>query len=369
MTSPPRPPRADAVLAAVLTAALLGQVLALDGVSWHLALALAMGVPLAWRSVQPGPVAVIGTLALGIDQLTGGPLIDGAVAFIPLLVATYSVALHEDGRRLAVWGGVLFGLFVLLASAGDDGNVVDGIAFAVLIVFGPAFLAGRLVRSRSRVGAELAARAAELEAEREGHAERAATAERTRLAGELHDVVAHGVAAMLEHVDEARRLVAAGAPEAPAAIAAIEETGRDALGEMRRLLGVLRRGDEDLALTPQPSLARLEALLQRLRDEGRAVDLRVDGTPVALTPGLDVAAYRVVEEALAVVDDADVTLRWLSGRVALEVGSPGPALADPATVASLRERVRLFDGELRTDRRGEGGSALRAVLPVTGAAR
>jgi signal transduction histidine kinase len=328
-------------------------------------------VPLAWRRVAPGPVALAATAALAVDELTGGPLINSALVFVPLFLATYSISAYTTGRGTAVWGSVLFVLFVAVAAI-EDGDVGSSLMFVALVLFTPPFLAGLVVRSRARLGEQLADRAADLEREREARAELAVVEERTRLAGELHDIVAQGVAAMLAQVAEARRLVSAGSPAAPDAIGAIEETGRDALGELRRLLGVLRRGDEDLALAPHPSLEHVDALADHLRAAGRVVTVRVEGDPVRLTPGLDVAAYRIVEEALAAsapdAGTSEVVVRWAPGRIAVEVGSIGPSLAEGAAVAGLRERVELFGGDLRSGRRPRGGSAVLAELPMLGGA-
>ena len=162
------------------------------------------------------------------------------------------------------------------------------------------------------------------------------------------------------------------------AIAAVEETGREALGELRRLLGVLRRGDEELALAPQPSLVRIGALVARTRDAGLPVELEVAGDPVHLPPGVDAAAFRIVQEALvnvarhAAATRALVRVDYEPEAVELVVsddgrGDDGP-LRDGRGLVNLRVRVALYGGELRAGRRRPRGFELRARLPIGEAA-
>jgi signal transduction histidine kinase len=207
---------------------------------------------------------------------------------------------------------------------------------------------------------ELRERARRLAGDRQARAEEAAAAERRRIAGELHDLVAHGVSGMVVQAGAARRLVQKGDPRAAEAILAVEDGGREALTELRRLLGVLRREDADLALAPQPSLARVGALVEQLRTAGTDVTLEVRGDQdVTLSPGVDVAGYRIVEEALrGVPGPARVLVEYCPGHIDLHVEG---GAAEPA---GLAERVRLFGGELVTARRG---GALRARLPLSGA--
>jgi signal transduction histidine kinase len=232
--------------------------------------------------------------------------------------------------------------------------------------------AARAFGQHARLQALLEERAAQLEVQRDERARLAAAQERERIAGELHDVVAHGVSAMIVQAGAARRLVARpdGGDAARRAIEQAEASGRAALDELRRLLGVLRRGDEELALAPQPSLARLGGLVARLRDEGLPVTLAVEGEPAPLSPGLDVTAYRIVEEALGEVLRRDaaapteVRVRWSGRTLELEVTGAGDGLVDGGERFGLRERVALFGGELVAGRRRGGAWTLRARLPL-----
>jgi signal transduction histidine kinase len=206
-----------------------------------------------------------------------------------------------------------------------------------------------------------------------------------RIARELHDMVAHAVSEMVIQAGAARRTVAVAGPsdDAREAIAGIENTGREALGEMRRLLGVLRRGDESLALAPQPTLARVAGLVASMRGEGLSVELSVQGDAVVLPPGLDLTAYRVVQQALANLVAAGITaptrvsVRYGRRTLDLEVCDEGPSEGradadgspgDDAELLGMRERVALFGGVVHAGPRRDGGYAVRARLPLEGAA-
>jgi signal transduction histidine kinase len=236
----------------------------------------------------------------------------------------------------------------------------------------PALL-GRVLRSRNALNRRLDEQAEEIERNRAARERAAVLSERTRIARELHDVVAHDVSVMLVQAAAAKRTVPADPERARAAIAAVEETGREALGELRRLLGVLRRGDEELALAPQPSLERIGALVERMRAAGLSVELEVAGDPFHLPPGVDAAAFRVVQEALvnvmrhAAATCALVHVGYEPAAVEVVVSDDGRgagAIHDGRGLINLRERVALYGGELRAERRRPRGFELRARLPV-----
>jgi signal transduction histidine kinase len=211
-----------------------------------------------------------------------------------------------------------------------------------------------------------------LERERAEGAAVAAEEERTRIAGELHDVVAHALSAMVVQASGARRLAERDPARAGDAFLAVERSGREALTEIRSLLGVLRREDEELALAPQPSLRHVEALVRRTRAAGLPVDLAVEGDARDLPIGLDLTAYRVVQEALREAVDhgqagaARVRLRYGSDHVEVEVADDGGGVARP--LRGIRERVTLSGGQLRAGARRDGGHVVRARLPLGGLA-
>jgi signal transduction histidine kinase len=235
-------------------------------------------------------------------------------------------------------------------------------------------LAGRVVRSRAELNRLLRARAETSRARRARAAADAVAEERARIAAELHDVVAHALSAMVIQAGAARRGVRDDPGRARGAFEAVEGTGREALAEIRRLLGVLRRGDEDLALAPQPSLEHLSALVSRARAAGLAVDVRderPDRAAAPLAAGVDLTAYRVLQAALGSATNgggarsANVRIRYAGDMVLLEVRDDGAGLR--RDLRGVRERVSLYGGELHAGP-SRGGHALVARLPVGSAA-
>ena len=257
-------------------------------------------------------------------------------------------------------------VLAVLSSTGDFS--ADDVLWLCLL-FGLPVVAGRALRSRVLLARELREKAGRAEAERASAARRAIEAERDRIAGELQAVVANGVSAMVIQAEAVPRLLAADdAASAEQALAAVEETGRDALGEMRRLLGVLRREDEGLALAPQPGLARLQSLVERQRERGLDIDMRVEGTERPLSTGVDLTAYRVLEDALQAAarqraERATVLLRYGDGDLQLEVRDDRSGGAS-ARFPGLRDRVGLYGGHLSVGREDGSGFTLRARLPL-----
>jgi signal transduction histidine kinase len=213
------------------------------------------------------------------------------------------------------------------------------------------------------------------ERERDLAAREAIVSERARIARELHDVVAHSVSVMVVQAQAGPRLLA-DPDEARGAFRSIETTGREALVELRRLLGVLRSGDEHAATAPQPGLDSLDTLIGQIRDTGLRVDLRIEGVPVALPAGVDLSAYRIVQEALtntlkhAGRAEAEVIVRYATGFVELEIldNGEGPQANTNGAghgLAGMRERVALYGGLLESGSRNGHGFAIRARLPLT----
>jgi signal transduction histidine kinase len=336
------------------------------------AAAVALSFTLMWRR-RSTTAAIVGFVAVIIVASKLNTFIFGAVTspFIALLVVAYTVGRREPSRRM--WVEVLL-LAAALVIAGGIRRPTD-VLWSVIFLGGPV-LAGRALRSRSLLQREMAEKARRLEGEREMRAQRAVEDERARIAAELQAVVANGVSAMVVQAEAVPRLFSTGERAAARqALTVIEETGRDALAEMRRLLGVLRRDNEGAALAPQPSLARADALLARMEAQGLVASLNVEGKPVALAPGINLAAYRVLQEALASateahgVSRADVSIVYGEDNVSIKVrddrqGSAGLA---PEVLRALRERVSLYGGALRAGpSRGGPGLELEVRLPVGG---
>jgi signal transduction histidine kinase len=230
-----------------------------------------------------------------------------------------------------------------------------------------------VIANRSRLNAALSEKAERLRRDRATEAEQAAADERARIAGELHDVVAHAMSAMVVQAGGARRLAERDPERARAAFAAVEDTGREALTEIRRLLGVLRHQDDEIALAPQPSLRHLAALVARVRAAGLPVDLAVDGDERPLPPGVDLTAYRLVQSALdgalaqGAAGHADVVVRYRPDGIDVEVLDDGGGAVSRA-LPGVRERVSLYGGQMHAGRRRNGGHAVRAKLPIGGSA-
>jgi signal transduction histidine kinase len=230
---------------------------------------------------------------------------------------------------------------------------------------------------RKSVAAE--GRAAQAERERDAATSVAVAEERARIARELHDIVAHSVSVMVLQVGAVRhRLPDALAPDR-AALQDVEQAGRTALTEMRRLLGAMRQDGEAVDLAPQPGLDRVQSLLDEVRRAGLPVELHIEGEPRLLPPGIDLSAYRIVQEGLtnalkhARAGQADVTLRYAPDEVQIVVrddGSGAPGNDGPGYgLAGVRERVKIYGGEMSAGSVNGGGFVLQTRLPLAGGVR
>jgi signal transduction histidine kinase len=371
-----RSDRADALLAALWTVAGLVAVAIYAG-SEHvlpgIALTLLQAAGLALRRRAPLVGLACNLGAYIWLQTLGARLEDGAVPqFFALVFGIYSAGANLAGHRLAV-ALVAIPSLLTVAFAVDPYNDSPGkTVSSVLVVTLAPLLAGRVVRNRGQLNRVLRARAEALRAHRARAAEDAVASERERIAGELHDVVAHALSAMVVQAGAARRVAPDDPAQARAAFEAVEGTGREALTEIRRLLGVLRREDEELALAPQPRLTHVSSLVRRARLAGLEVHLRIDGAIRPLPAGVDLTAYRVVQLALGSAADgagaarADVRVRYGDDHVVVEVRDDGGRIVRP--LPGVRERVLLYGGELHAGVRRGGGHGVRARLPLGGLA-
>jgi signal transduction histidine kinase len=292
--------------------------------------------------------------------------------FFIAIFLVYGIGRHLEGRT--VWvvtacAAVFMSVFTAVEQTDDTvGNYVLSIG---ALVVAPVVI-GRVIRNRARLNEALREKAARLEDERAHRAAAAAVEERSRIAGELHDVVAHALSAMVVQASGARRLAERDPQRAADAFQAVETSGREALTEIRRLLGVLRRDDEELALAPQPSLRHVSSLVKRLEAAGLPVEVGIEGEQRDLPIGIDLTAYRVVQEALGGALEhghagrAEVKLRYGADHVELVVADDGDAPDRP--LLGIRERVTLSGGQLRAGARRDGGHVVRARLPLGGPA-
>jgi signal transduction histidine kinase len=360
----------DGVLAAALTALALLEVALTEASELQrlatAALAVALGATAARRSRDPLPLLGL-FLAISVASralpILAEPTNSGVFVF--LLLAVYSAAAHTSGRRTLLAGGMNVGLYVTNVALDNAGITADNVIFFALL-FGAPWVAGRAVRQRRLNDREL-----------EEEKTRAATAvveERARIARELHDVVAHSISVMVLQARGGRRVLESEPIDAREAFAVIESTGQQALDEMRRLVGMLRRGDETLPLAPQPSLRELGTLVEQVRAAGLPVQLAVEGAPRDLPPGVDMSAFRIVQEALtnalthAGPAHARVVLRYREDDLELEISDDGPGGGESTGsgygLVGMRERVLVYGGELEAGRQPGGGYALRVRLPL-----
>jgi signal transduction histidine kinase len=329
--------------------------------------ALLWTLPLLFRRRFPlaAPVAVFAVLTAEAF-LPGHAVTNSPVNAIALFAAFGFVATSAD-LRSAVAGAVIGYVGLVLIIVIERPRFSD--TWPVLLIAAATWVVGRVLAERTRRTATLAERANRLEREYEA----AVTAERARIARELHDVIAHSVSVMTVQAGAARVLLDENAARARDSLVAVEETGRQALAEMRRLLGILRSDESQSRLAPQPGTADIASLVEQVRAAGLPVDVVVEGEPRSLAPGIDLAAYRVVQEALtnalkhARAARAEVSMRY--GRHALEllIVNDGPVTRngrDGHGLVGMRERVALYGGEFEAGPRSEGGYVVRARLPL-----
>lgn len=319
--------------------------------------AAAITVPLVWRRRVPLAYAC---LTMGLAVLMTATLTDLTALGIPqflLIIAAYTVAAFEPQTR------ALVGLAVCLAAVWEldamtrHTSVSEHAFHTGTLAASWAF--GRALRAHRLLSEELGRKAEWIAAERESRELLAVADERTRIARELHAVVAGSVSAMVVQTEAAQQLLDEDLDRADAAMAAVEAAGREALSEMRRILGVLRRGDEAAELAPQPGVGQIPGLVERAREQRRQVELEVDGDPGPLPASIDLGVYRILEEALAsaAAGPLEVRLTFAERDLELDVTSHSAPAASWPTLA-MRERVALCDGELEAD---EG--RLRVRLP------
>jgi signal transduction histidine kinase len=335
-----------------------------------------VSLPLAWR--QRAPIAVVATSgaavvlgALLTTSANGPPL----GAWLALLVGFYSVGAHCQDRRGLIGGGTVLAALVAVDVAAGGIFQAHGSRPGTSLTFAVAYLVGREVRRHRREVALLRDRANRLEEEREERARTAAAEERARIARELHDVVAHSVSVMVVQAQAVQRVLDGEQGPARDLLGSIETTGRQALVELRRLLGLLRHSEEP-ELAPQPSLRQLDDLIEQVREAGLPVRLLVEGEPAPLAPGIDLSAYRIVQEGLtnalkhAGPAQARVTVRYSPSDLQLEIADDGTGVAGSAGsgegLLGMRERVALYGGELVSGRGDDGGYVVRARLPLRG---
>jgi signal transduction histidine kinase len=349
--------------------------------------AVLFGLVVALRRREPGKMLLL-ALALSLGQVAFGVV--PFVADFAILVIIYTVAVHDGPRwtsRLALAAGLSAATVSMLRWPSDAPDSALAIVFFTVMMtvpFALAWVLGDSLRTRRAYFAQLEERATRLEQEREAQAKVAVAAERARIARELHDVVAHNVSVMVVQADGAAYVLDASPDTAKQALETISSTGRQALAEMRRLLGILRTGEHQEAgeYVPQPDVQQIEDLVEQVRRSGLTVDFRVEGTARPLPSGVELTAYRIVQEALTntrkhggpdagasvrlvYVDDGLGLLVEDDGRGATtEMYEDGGADGRGHGLIGMRERVGMVGGTLDAGPRPGGGFRISALLPL-----
>jgi signal transduction histidine kinase len=335
---------------------------------------LAITLPLFLRRRFPfgAPVAVGSALAL--SSFVDGRLVPNGLITVLFGIAAFVLMgmLRDRNQALA---GLAFGIGVVAIVAHNDPKGGVGNFVFVSIVFSIAWAISRLVSRQFHQAEEARERAEQAEREREERALLAVSDERARIARELHDVVGHSVSVMTVQASAARRLLRPQQEKEREALLVVEKTGREAMAEMRRMVGVLRRPEEAPALAPQPSLEQIQKLVEHTREAGLPVELRIEGEPVELPAGIDLTAYRLVQEGLtnaikhAHAQSAEVVIRYGDDDVEVSVTDDGLGGGDGDGgghgLVGMRERVSVYGGELEAGPRTGGGFCLRARLPFS----
>ena len=335
----------------------------------------AMFLPLFWRRRYPFGAPAAAAAIAGASSFVDGRLVPhNAFSWILLMAAAFLFGALPERSQAVAGLAILFGVGAILAR-NDPSNGMAGALLWVGIIFALPWAAGFGLGYKFREADEANERAERAERERVEQARLAVSEERARIARELHDVVGHSVSVMTVQAAGARSLLDTDQEREREALMVIEQTGREALAEMRRLVGVLRRPEEGPALAPQPSLGHLDKLVEQARESGLPVELHVEGKPVELSPGLDLTAYRFVQEGLtnavkhANAQHADVLVRYDDGHVELTVSDDGTGDGGGESgghgLVGMRERMSVYGGELEAGPRPEGGYRLHARLPVS----
>ena len=326
--------------------------------------------PLVWRRRYPWQVVAVVFGVMPLGQWWGLDQYNYLAEVLAGVIALYSLAAAVPLRQAAAG--------LILAYAATLTVLTGGVAGAGwgLIVLGGAWAAGRTIRGRRGLIAALRDTAEQLRISRDEHARTAVSEERGRIAREMHDVIAHAVSVIVVQAGAAERTVDTDPVRARAAMVSVQDAGRQALGELRRLLGVLRTdADHPAGLTPQPGLADLDALAERVGESGLLVSLHREGEVRALPAGVELAGYRIVQEALTNVlkhadaHRADVAVRYGPGAVELEVADDGHAVTANRRnaghgVLGMRERAAIYGGQFRAGPAPAGGYAVHVRLPV-----
>jgi signal transduction histidine kinase len=337
-------------------------------------IAVAAVLPLFWRRRYPFGAPVATAIVIGASTFVDELAVPHSPVFFFLgIAAAFLLGSLRESRQALAGLAIMVGVVAIVDRNDPGGSAGD--VLVTSIVFGVSWGIGFGMALKFREAEQARERADRADREREEKARAAVSEERARIARELHDVVGHSVSVMTVQAAGARQLLDPDQEREREALMVVEQTGREALAEMRRLVGVLRRPEEAPALAPQPSLEHLGRLVEQAREAGLPVELHVEGEPVALSAGLDLTAYRFVQEGLtnavkhARAQHADVLVRYADGHVELTVSDDGTGDGGGDSgghgLVGMRERMSVYGGELEAGPRPEGGYRLHARLPIS----
>ena len=369
-----RPSRNDVLLAAAVAVLAIVEVIVNEKLTPYWAsipAGLVSAGALAWRRVYPLAVVAVVSAGWCLEVVAGVPIQEPLAPFVAILVATYTLTAYAPLDRLFAGLAVLAVTLAVAVTSQHQG--LDNFAFGAVFA-GAAVLVGWLVRVRVEEAKRLHRRAEALEQEREEQARLAAEAERSRIARELHDVIAHSLGVMVVQAGAAEEVLRHDPERALEPVRAIQDTGRRALAEMGLLLGVLRDDGEEVGLTPQPGLGELDALVAETRAAGLPVELIVDSPESPLPAGVELSVYRIVQEALtntrkhAGIGRARVHISREDDQLVVEVVDDGDGSANGTGsglgLVGMQERVSVFGGSLEAGPQPSGGFRVRASFPL-----
>lgn len=323
-------------------------------------------VPIAWRRRAPLVCTSIAMTCVFVLTLSLNDVKNVTTPQLVLFIVPYSVAAYSSRTRATVGLAICV---AAIAAANLLGGATQGVSswvFSLGASTGASWVTGRILRARRTLAAELRHKNERTIAEQHGREMLAIAEQRTRIARELQALVANTVSAMIVQTQAAQRLLVQAPGDADAAMAIIEDTGRQAMAELRRILGVLRHGDSVPELSPAPGVGQIPALVERARQAQRLVTLHVDGEPGPLPASVDLGVYRILEDALSSVDGSDtpvdIVLNFGSDDIELGVTSRGRPRLDWPSIA-IRERVALCQGVVDIDILPDAGERLVVRLP------
>lgn len=338
-----------------------------------LAMAILVLPLLAWRRFPFAAAAAYWLIAIAITLVDGTliPFVDSLS--VVGLAAAFLLGNLRDRRHAWLGLAIVVGSMLIVVHYIPGHQPVSWYVF-ITLRYVAAWIAGYALHERSERVEEAEVRAVRAEHEREAAARIAVAEERARIARELHDVVAHAVSVMVLQVGAVRHKLPRDLEEDREALGRVEQAGRRALAEMRRLLGAMRRDGDDLELAPHPGVERLDSLVEDVSRAGLPVRLHVDGNPFPLPRGVDLSAYRIVQEGLtnalkhAHASQAEVTFHYAPDELQIEVRDDGEGRATTDGLGhglvGIRERVKIYGGEMTAGSAPEGGFVLGARLPL-----